>query len=237
MKATNKALKVVGYVRVSTEEQAVDGVSLAAQRAKLVAYASLYDLDLVEIVEDAGESAKTLNRDGLRTALGLIDAGRADGLLIAKLDRLSRSVVDWNTLIEGYFGERAGKQLFSVADSIDTRTAAGRMVLNILMVVSQWEVEVISERTSAALQFKRSKNERVGTVPYGYDLAADGVALVANEQEQRVLVLIAGLRADGLSLRKVAAELTRKEIATKEGGTKWSHTTVQRIVQRSAAAA
>ena len=237
MKTVAKALRVIGYIRVSTEEQAVDGVSLAAQREKLTAYARLYDLHLVEIIEDAGESGKTLNRPGLQTALGMIDAGRADGLLIAKLDRLSRSVVDWNGLIADYFGERAGKQLFSVADSIDTRTAAGRMVLNVLMVVSQWEVEVISERTTAALQFKRSKNERVGKVPFGYDLAADGVQLLPNAAEQEALVIITGLREDGLSLRRIAAVLTEKHIPTKEGGTKWSHTSVQRIVQRAAAAA
>ena len=101
------------------------------------------------------------------------------------MDRLSRSVVDWNDLIDGYFGEKAGKQLFSVADSIDTRTAAGRLVLNVLMSVAQWERETIGERTTAAMQYKRSKNERVGKVPFGYDLAADGVQLIPNEVEQR----------------------------------------------------
>jgi len=238
MKAVaNIVLRVIGYIRVSTEEQAVDGVSLAAQREKLTAYARLYDLHLVEIIEDAGESGKTLNRPGLQRALDLIRRGEADGLLIAKLDRLSRSVVDWNDLIDGYFGEKAGKQLFSVADSIDTRTAAGRLVLNVLMSVAQWERETIGERTTAAMQYKRSKNERVGKVPFGYDLAADGVQLIPNEVEQRALVIIMALRKDGLSLRRIAAELTRRNVRTKEGATKWTHTSVERIVKRTAAAA
>ena len=232
MKAAVKELRVIGYIRVSTEEQAEDGVSLAAQREKLVAYARLYDLNLVEIIEDAAQSAKTLNRPGLQRALATIRRGEADGLLIAKLDRLSRSVVDWNELIDGYFGEKAGKQLFSVADSIDTRTAAGRLVLNVLMSVAQWERETIGERTTAALQYKKTQGQRVGTVPYGFDLAGDGIALIANAAEQRVPAIILGLRADGLSLRAIAAELTRREIPTKERGTVWSHTTIQRIVNR-----
>ena len=171
-------MKVIGYIRVSTEEQASDGVSLATQREKLNAYASLYELELIEIIEDAGQSGKTLNRPGLQQALTMIRKGQAAGLLIAKLDRLSRSVVDWNELIDGYFGEKAGKQLFSVADSIDTRTAAGRLVLNVLMSVAQWERETIGERTKDALQHKIRKGERCGKVRFGYTLAEDGVGLV-----------------------------------------------------------
>ena len=93
------------------------------------AYAGLYDLTIVETVIDADESRKPLHRAGLQRALGLLKAGKADGLLIVKLDRLTRSVADWQALIDAYFGERGGKQLLSVNDSIDTRTAAGRLVL------------------------------------------------------------------------------------------------------------
>ena len=167
-------MKVIGYVRVSTEDQARDGVSVDAQRAKIEGYAKLYDLELVRIVVDAGESAKSLDRPGLQKVLTSLRKGESEGLLIAKLDRLSRSVVDWNVLIDRFFGERAGKQLFSVADSIDTRTAAGRLVLNVLMSVAQWERETIGERTKDALAHKRRNGERVGKVPFGYDLAKDG---------------------------------------------------------------
>ncbi|HEY5312706.1 MAG TPA: recombinase family protein, partial [Pirellulales bacterium] len=168
-------MKVVAYVRVSTEEQATSGVSLDAQRAKLQAYAALYDLDLVEVIADEGVSAKSLNRPGLQRALAMLTKGKVAGLLVAKLDRLSRSVADWNILIDQHFGEKAGRQLFSVGDSIDTRTAAGRLVLNVLMSVAQWEREAIGERTRDALGHKRSKGERVGQVPFGKRLAADGV--------------------------------------------------------------
>ncbi|MGA2255046.1 MAG: recombinase family protein [Thermoguttaceae bacterium] len=227
-------MKVIGYTRVSTEEQASDGVSLDAQREKLIAYAKLYELDLVEIIEDAGESGKTLNRPGLQKALSMIRKGQAAGMLIAKLDRLSRSVVDWNTLIDGFFGEKAGKQLFSVADSIDTRTAAGRLVLNVLMSVAQWERETIGERTKDALQHKIRKGERCGKVRFGYRLADDGVSLVEEPAEQEALAAIRRLKAAGQSLREIAAEMTRRGILTKEGNTTWKHTTIARILQRNA---
>ena len=228
-------MKVIGYIRVSTEEQATNGQSLDAQRAKLEAYAKLYDLDLVIVVEDAGISAKTLLRPGLQNALAMLRKGDADGLLIAKLDRLTRSVADWQILIDDYFGEHAGKQLFSVADSIDTRTAAGRLVLNVLLSVAQWERETISERTRDALQHKIRKGERCGKVRFGYDLADDGVSLVPNEAEQDAIRLIRQLRTEGLTLRQIAGELAVRAIPTKEQYSGWTHTAVQRILTRHAA--
>lgn len=165
-----KAMKVVAYVRVTTDEQAANGQSLETQLAKVKAYADLYDLEIVEII-DASESAKNLKRPGLQRGLEMLCKGQADGLLISKLDRLTRSVADWQTLIDGFFGERAGKQLFSVAHSIDTRTAAGRLVLNVLLSVAQWERETIGERTSEVLQAKIRRGERCSKVRFGYELA------------------------------------------------------------------
>ncbi len=230
-------MRVLGYVRVSTEEQATTGISLAAQRAKLTAYAALYDLEMVDVIADEGQSAKSLNRPGLKLALAMLAKGKVDGLVIVKLDRLTRSVADWQTLIDEHFSERAGRQLFSVADNIDTRSAAGRMVLNILLSVAQWEREAIGERTRDALQHKIIRGERCGKVRFGYHLAADGVHLEADEFEQRVLAIIAELRAAGQSLRAIAAELTRRQIATKEGNTTWTHTAVNRIIKRKGSAA
>lgn len=225
--------KVVGYIRVSTEEQAEEGVSLADQEAKLRAYAALYDLDLVEIVRDPGASAKTLARPGLSRALSMLATGEVGGLLISKLDRLTRSLRDWQSLIDLYFSEKAGKQLFSVADSIDTRTAAGRLVLNVLLSVAQWEREVIAERTKEALAHKIRTNQRCGKVRFGYDLADDGITLLPNPVEQQALSLIRKLREAGESLRAIAAELNTRGIATKEGRP-WIHSSVQGIINRAA---
>ena len=229
-------MEVVGYVRVSTDEQATDGVSIEMQSNKLKLYCELHGLELVDIFIDAGISAKTLKRPGLKSALDRLKSGAAEGLVVFKLDRLSRSVKDWNQLIDSYFGEKTGNQLLSVSDSIDTRTAAGRLVLNVLMSVAQWEREATGERTKDALRHKIAKGERVGKIRYGYDLADDGVSLVPNRAEQKSIRLICKLRRSGLSLQKIADELNKRQIPTKQGNSRWIHTSVNRIVKRTIAA-
>jgi DNA invertase Pin-like site-specific DNA recombinase len=165
-------MKAIAYLRVSTEDQAAKGVSLQAQRAKVAAYADLYDLELIAVIEDAGVSAKTLDRPGLRQALAMLARGEARALVVMKLDRLTRSVRDLGALVDSYFA--AGKNaLLSVSEQIDTRSAAGRLVLNVLASVAQWEREAIVERTTVALAHKRSRGERVGSIPYGYRVGPD----------------------------------------------------------------
>lgn len=226
-------MRVVCYCRVSTYEQADSGISLEAQQARMKAFAALYDATIVETIIDA-ESAKSLKRTGLQQALGMLKAGKADGLLIVKLDRLTRSIADWQYLIDTYFCERGGKQLLSVNDSIDTRSAGGRLVLNVLVTVAQWEREAIAERTKEALRHKISRRQRVGKVRFGYDLAPDGVSLVENPAEQQVVALMRDMRAAGCTLRRIAAALTAHGILTKEGNTQWQHQTVAYILRRAA---
>jgi site-specific DNA recombinase len=112
-----------------------------------------------------------------------------------------------------------GKQLFSVNDAIDTRTAAGRLVLNVLLSVAQWERETTGERTREALRHKIAIGQRCGKVRFGYDLARDGMTLVPNVSEQATIALITQLRSAGYALREIAAELTVRSIPTKEGTT------------------
>ena len=212
-------MKVIGYIRVSTQEQATSGVSLEAQKEKLRAYAGLYDLEIIEIIEDAGHSAKNLNRPGIQRALEMLQAGEAQGLLIAKLDRLTRSVADMDALIRQYFGEN-GNSLFSVADQVDTRTAAGRLVLNVLMSVAQWERETIGERTREALAYKKHKGEKLGAP-----------ALGETTEEIETLLYIKELREKGLTLRAIAQRLKNEGIMTKRGG-KWGPQTVNDCLKR-----
>lgn len=183
--------KTIAYLRVSTTEQAEQGVSLAAQRAKLEAYALAMDLELVAVIEDRGVSAKTLDRPGLHRALDDLQSGKASALLVAKLDRLTRSVRDLGVLVERYFAADR-YALMSVADNIDTTSAAGRLVLNVLVSVSQWEREAIGERTSTALQHLRRQGVKMGRAPYGWRYSqqtdADGRrVLVRVEAEQAVI--------------------------------------------------
>src|SRR5262249_54392712 len=155
--------------------------ALQAQEEKIRQYCSLYDLTLVDIITDAGVSAKTLQREGLQTALSLLTSGQADGIVVVKLDRLTRNVADLGTLITEYFNTYA---LLSVCEQIDTRSASGRLVLNVLTSVAQWEREAIGERTSQALQYKKAQGERVGTVSMGKCLGTDRKSLVDNTQER-----------------------------------------------------
>ena len=211
--------KTIAYLRVSLDKQAERGVSLDAQRAKTAAYAQLYDLKLVEVIVDAGESGKTLDRPGLQRALAMLKRGEAEALLVVKLDRLTRSVRDLGELVERYFSP--GKSaLLSVGEQIDTRSAAGRLVLNVLASVSQWERETIGERTAVAMQHKASLGEYTGgCVPYGFQLAADGEHLDAVPAEQLVIAETRKLRGAPLSLRAVAAELDRQGFRSRVGRT------------------
>lgn len=234
---TSGRTKVVGYVRVSTEHQADGGVSLEAQRAKLEAYALALDLDLVAIVEDAGASAKTLNRPGLRNALAMLDTGEADALLVVKLDRLTRSVRDLGELVERYFAARCS--LLSVSDSIDTRTAAGRLVLNVLTSVAQWEREATGERTKDALAHLRAEGVRLGGEGLGWrrgdSTDTEGRRIVEDvASEVETARRIFELRNEGKSLRDIAAALTSEGHTTKRGGT-WAAETVRKVLARGAA--
>lgn len=207
--------RTVAYLRVSTDKQADKGLSLESQREKVRAYAELYDLELVEIVTDPGASAKTLDRPGLNRAVGLLESGKADALLVVKLDRLTRSVRDLGHLVERYF--QAGTYaLLSVSEQIDTRSAAGRLILNVLASVSQWEREAIGERTSAAMQYKASQGEYTGGgAPYGY--RNWNGRLVVDPDEQRAVALATDLREQGLSFRAIAAELDAQGYRTRTG--------------------
>ena len=221
------------YARVSTDEQVRSGHSIDAQAAKLRSWAELFGHTVVAAITDAGESAKSLKRSGIQQALSMLTSGEADGIVVAKLDRLTRNIADWQSLIDGYFGDRAGKELFSLGDAIDTTTAGGRLVLNVLLSVAQWEREAIGERTRAALQHKLSNNRRAGEVRYGWDLLDDGETLIPNEAEQAVIDLALRLRESGMSYRKIADELTARGILTKKGNTSWSHNTVTSMIKKA----
>jgi DNA invertase Pin-like site-specific DNA recombinase len=211
-------MKAVAYTRVSTDKQADFGVSLEAQIEKVRAMAVVQGAELAEVIVDAGESAKSLNRNGMARLMALVDAGAVDTVIIAKLDRLTRSVADLAELLKRF--ERRGVSLVSVADSLDTRSAAGRLVLNIMVSVSQWEREAIGERTRDAMGHKRANGERVGTVPFGSRVAADGVHLEADPAEQGILARIRELNVAGFSTRRIAEELNRQGLKTRRG-TDW----------------
>ena len=208
--------RALGYLRVSTAKQVDEGVSLEAQEAKIRSYAATYDIDLIEIIVDGGESAKTLDRPGLQHALSMLRAGKADALIVVKLDRLTRSLADLCTLIKEHFTQ-AG--LLSVNEGFDTRSNTGRLMLNILASVAEWERGAIRDRTSAAMKHKASKGEFCGgDAPYGYRVDVDGVRLVEDAVEQALIAEARKLRAAGFTLRAIAAEFKLAGFVSRKGG-------------------
>jgi site-specific DNA recombinase len=224
-------MKTVGYVRVSTDKQ---GISLEAQAEKIRAMALVQGAELSEIIIENGESAKSLNRPGMAKLLAMVDAGKVKAVIVAKLDRLTRSVKDLCELLERF--ERRGVALVSVAESLDTGSAAGRLVLNIMAAVSQWEREAIGERTRDALRHKRSQGERVGNIAFGYRLAQDGEHVEPEPTEQAALAEIRRLRHDGATLRGIATALNHQALRTRRG-TPWRLESVARVLGTGSRAA
>jgi DNA invertase Pin-like site-specific DNA recombinase len=157
---------VVVYLRVSTSEQAASGLGIEAQRATVAAYAERKGLEITGEYSDEGIGARSLKgRPAALSALGAVRAGSAAGLLVAKMDRLSRSVVDGAGLMER--AAREGWTLHFADLDLDTSTPAGEMAANIIISGSQYERRLISQRTRDALAAKRARGERLG--------AADGL--------------------------------------------------------------
>ncbi len=174
--------KAIGYIRVSTQEQASEGVSLSVQAAKIRAYAELNDLTLVGIENDAGLSGKNTDRAGLQSVLRMAESGEVEAVIVYKLDRLSRKVTDTLEMIEHL--EKLGVAFHSIQEKVDTRSAIGRFFMTITAAFAEMERNVISERTVAALQEKRRQGKLAGNVPFGYDLAEDGETLTLNRGYQ-----------------------------------------------------
>lgn len=225
-------MRVIGYCRVSTEEQAANGVSLDAQEERIRAYCTAKELEFLDIIRDEGISAKNLNRPGLQSILAKVTKRNRgfDGLIVCKLDRLTRSVGDLAYLNKLF--EINKMVLVSIQESVDTSTASGRLFHNIIACLSEWERGVISERTRDALRHKRSNGFLAGGVPYGYRLRKDGKTLQEVPKELGTLKSIKRMRSRHLSYRKIANLLNAKGIPTKKGKL-WFGASVKSVLDHS----
>ena len=220
-------MNVIGYARVSTEDQAREGVSIDSQIEKIRAYCIAKDWNLLNVCIDEGISAKTLNRPGMQEIItSLTDCGGVEAIIIYKLDRLTRSVVDLNMLLELF--DKHDVALVSLVESLDATSASGRLMLNLLASVSQWEREIIGERTRDAMAYLKSKNKVYSRPVFGYSFDEDTNQLVEDKQEQQVIMAIQQLRRDGASYREIVKKLNAEGIPTKRGG-RWQMNTVRRI--------
>jgi site-specific DNA recombinase len=225
-------MKAIGYIRVSTEDQAREGVSLDNQRTKIRAYCELKEMDLVNIVEDAGISAKNLNRAGVQKVLDMARRKEVDAVIVYKLDRMFRSTVD--ALETTKLFAKWGVSFHSIHETLDTQSAMGKFFFTLTAALAEMERGIIAERTRAALKHKRAKNEKTGgDVPFGFDLSPTGF-LVPNLAEQRAIRLISELRLKGYALRAVCRELEREGYRTKSGKAGWNPKTVSMIMKRAA---
>ncbi len=221
------AIAALGYCRVSTDEQAREGVSLEAQQARIREFCLRQGLALADVLIDAGVSAKTLDRPALQALLARVRAGDVGAVVVTKLDRLSRRTRDLLALVEDVLRPNA-VELVSLSEQLDTRTPAGVLMLTMLGAVAQMEREQIGERTRAALAYKRERGERLGTTPLGFRTPSPGAPPEPDQEELGAVRYILHRRAAGATFRRIALELTAQGVPTKRGR-QWYDTTVRLI--------
>jgi DNA invertase Pin-like site-specific DNA recombinase len=207
-------VKVIGYTRMSVDEGGERSAGLAAQRSAIVAEVARRGWTLVEILEDSGYSGRDCNRPALGTALNMLRRGQADALLASKLDRISRSILDFAHLME-----QARKHSFGIIAldcAVDTTTASGELVASVMATFAQYERRLIAQRTSDALKELRSRGRPYSPTPFGFERHGD--SLVLHASEQKVLARMRRFRAKGKSYRAIAQSLNRSGTPAKNGG-------------------
>jgi DNA invertase Pin-like site-specific DNA recombinase len=207
----------IGYVRVSTAEQATEGASIDAQRAALEAEAERREWDCA-IVADDGFSAKDLKRPGLASALKLLDSDQADALLAVRLDRVSRSVADFAGLMAR--ARRKSWRIVLLSPNLDTEDPAGKFTAHVLAAAAEYERDLIGARTREGMAQRRAEGIHLGRPP---TLPVEIVDRVLRE------------RVAGGTLRQIAEGLTADRMPTARGGAVWSTSTVQGILKSQAA--
>jgi site-specific DNA recombinase len=222
-------MKAYGYCRVSTTDQQDEGVSLSNQQQRIKAWAAANGHDLAGMYVEARSGGRADNRPELKKAMAA--ACRDGGILVVySLSRFSRSVRDTLALADQL--ERAGANLASLSESLDTSTPVGRMFFQLMSVLSEFERNQLRQRTTSAMSHLRQHNKRISSkIPMGYDLAKDGMTLLTNQNEQDVIARIVQRRASGMTLGAIARSLVAEKVSTKLGG-QWAPNTVLAIIRR-----
>jgi site-specific DNA recombinase len=223
-------LHVVGYTRVSTVEQASEGMSLDAQESRILAWCEAMGAELVELVSDGGVSGTRLlaERPGGRKVAHLLDSRRprADAVVVVRMDRLGRDAAEQIALLKRFRTGKVG--LVAIAEQIDLATPHGRAMAQIGAVFNELERALIAERTTEALAELRSQGRAWNHAPFGWDVV-DG-RLVANPVEQETLARAEELRSEGLGYLKIAETLNAERRPTKRGG-EWQAMSVRSVLR------
>lgn len=213
------------YIRVSTLEQAKEGYSIAAQKERLTAYCAAQGWDDYKFYVDEGVSAKDTNRPQLKMLLDHVKKETISMILVYRLDRFTRSVRDLYNLLDTL--EKHKCSFKSATELYDTSNAMGRMFIGLVALLAQWETENLSERVKMALEKKVSGGERVGNIPYGFDLDEDE-KLVKNEKSSNVLDMIEKVK-QGMSANQLSDYLN-----TTNSDRQWRPNSVLRILRNPA---
>jgi site-specific DNA recombinase len=221
-------MQAIGYRRVSTDGQE-DNTSLESQAEKIRAMAVCKGFDVAEIISDVA-SGKSLERQGITQVISLIQSGSVQAVIVAKLDRLTRSLRDLLSLLDLCQTHKVA--LISVAESIDTETPIGRLMINVLGSVAEFERETIASRMADGRNAKRAKNGRIGQVPYGFMACGRGKEsrLEPNPAELLVIDRMKALKASGTSLQGICDALETEGIKTRKGST-WKPQYVHSILK------
>ena len=218
----------IAYIRVSTDKQASEGVSLAAQQARIEQWCANNGYELAQVFIDAGISGKRMDtRPELLKALATLKKGSA--LVTYSLSRLARSTKDALTISEMVAKKKA--DMVSLSEQIDTTTAAGKMMFQMMSVLAEFERNLVAERTTTALQHKKSSNQKYcNQTPYGFE-AVEG-RLVQVKQEVEVVAEIQAARSGGQTLQSIADNLNGRGIPTKTGKV-WQPATIHLLLKRT----
>lgn len=212
------------YLRVSTFEQ-MEGYSIPAQRDRLTSYAHSQDWDVVGVYVEEGRSAKDMDRPELKRMLMDIEKGKIDIVLVYKLDRLTRSVLDLHKLLESF--EKHNCKFKSATELYDTSTPIGRMFITLVGALAQFEREQLAERVRFGMTQKvRGGEWHGGPLPYGYDYNGE---LTINQEEATIVWKIFELYLSGMGDEKISFWLNERGIRTKSGG-EWYSTTVRYLL-------
>lgn len=225
-------MKAAGYARVSSQEQ-VNGTSLDTQRKQIEAYAAMKGIELVNIFSDEGISGgkPIAERPEGSKLTDMIQSGEFQAVIIVKLDRGFRNVVDCLQSVDAWEGKGISLHIVDLGgNSIDTTSPAGRFMLTVLSAAGEMERGMINDRCNAGRRARKVEGRRIGEIPFGYSLDEVTKKLVRDDQEQEAIALVYRLKDQGYSNRAIARELDRREIPSKKGGA-WTHVQVASILR------
>jgi site-specific DNA recombinase len=218
-------IKAIGYIRVSTDEQAKEGMSLENQETKIRDYCKLKDFEIIEIIQDAGISAKNLRRPGAQKVLEMAQEKMIDAVVVYKLDRMFRSTVDALETTKQF--DKWNVSFHSIQEALDTKSAMGKFFFTLTAALAEMEREIIGERTRDVLQRKKANGEVYGNIPFGFKKFKG--KLLAHNDEQKTVLTILGMQEQGLNLSQISRELNRAGFKTKKGN-RWYPQTVKNVV-------